>query len=93
MRNIKKVVKNYTMYPNRPAYIVECLDNENKTYEAIVPKAEIDLQLWLKIAQKNGGINSEKDFNTLWFMIEEYASEKYGIASDDAAMDAAGADL
>lgn len=86
-KNIKKINGNYDIYPGKNnGYEVTCFSpNTKENYVAILPKAEVDLALYI---QKN----YPKD-ETLNKLIDEYGSECYSRGTDDCEMSYAGAEL
>jgi hypothetical protein len=86
-----KILKPYDIYPGKNnGYLVDVTYKNGNTMEQIMHKEEVDLFLYLEKMKKK---LSKKEFNELKDMIEMFGAHMYQKASDDAAMDAAGASL
>jgi len=95
IRNNSKILREDTIYPGTPAYVVEITTHNlgrPHTYEAHIPKTEYKLGIHLSKMVKEGKV-SEKEMKVLEALIEDYGSGKYEEALDSAAMDAAGEDI
>lgn len=97
--NIKKFLNNVVFdYPPRKGVEIEYLttklseDGKTSVFDTFIgtnPEAEAELMKFIKF---NNDLSS-KDKDKLWDLITDFGSEKYCEASDQAAMDNAGADL
>lgn len=79
---IKKVLRDYKIWPNTAGAVVECISNNTSTYEAIMSNTELELALYIKNSYNNGGIQSKAQLDKLVALIDAYGETKYTEGAD-----------
>jgi hypothetical protein len=74
MVTITKILKDVTIYPNTPGYLVEVLADDNSRYEATKPKAEVDLELYIKLLKNK---LTSKEIDKLKSLISDFGDLRY----------------
>lgn len=79
--NIKTFLENTTIYPNKPAVVVEFLNSDNSITKTSIEKPEAELLLFLKLSLKNKLTTGQ--MSNLVTLIENYGQMMYENGCDD----------
>lgn len=79
--NIKTFLENTTIYPNKPAVVVEFLNSDNSITKTSIEKPEAELLLFLKLSLKNKLTTGQ--MSNLVTLIENYGQMMYENGSND----------